>query len=108
MPNTSENQTGKTEKVRYAVVGLGYISQIAILLAFEHAHENSELTALVSSDPVKLKELSPKYKVEHTYSYEQYANCLGSGAIDAVYIALPNHMHRAYVEGAARAGIHVL
>ncbi len=30
------------------------------------------------------------------------------GGIDAVYIGLPNHMHRAYSEAAARAGVNVL
>jgi predicted dehydrogenase len=94
--------------VRYAVVGLGYISQIAVLPAFAHARENSELTALVSGDPKKLKRLSRKYNVEHTYSYEQFSDCLKSGEVDAVYIALPNHMHRAYTEAAAQAGIHIL
>jgi glucose-fructose oxidoreductase len=95
-------------RVRYAVVGLGYISQIAVLPAFAHATENSELMALVSSDATKLNKLAKKYKVSKTYNYEQYAECLASGEIDAVYIALPNNMHRAYTEGAAEAGIHVL
>ena len=99
---------GERRKIRYAVVGLGYIAQIAILPAFAHAKENSELVALVSSDPDKIKALSRKYKVRKTYSYEQYADCLASGEIDAVYIALPNHMHRAYAEAAAQKGIHVL
>ncbi len=98
----------KNRKVRYAVVGLGYISQIAILPAFAHARANSTLTALVSGDPKKLKSLSRKYGTKYNYSYEQYADCLASGEIDAVYIALPNHMHRAYTEAAARAGIHIL
>jgi predicted dehydrogenase len=98
----------KDRKVRYAVVGLGYISQIAVLPAFAHADENSQLTALVSGDPKKLNQLSRKYDVQHTYSYEQYAECLESGEIDAVYVALPNNMHKAYAESAARAGIHVL
>lgn len=90
------------------MVGLGYISQIAVLPAFRHAHENSELVALVSSDPQKLKKLSRKYKVARTYTYDKYADCLKSGEVDAVYIALPNNMHRAYTEGAAEAGVHVL
>lgn len=96
------------KKVRYAVVGLGYISQVAVLPAFKHGQENSELVALVSSDEAKRAKLAKKYKVRKTYSYEQYADCLASGEIDAVYIALPNNMHRAYAEGAAEAGIHVL
>ena len=106
MQKNGRSKPGK--KIRYGVVGLGYISQIAVLPAFAHAKENSELTALVSSDSQKLKTLSRKYKVQHTYSYEQYSECLKSGEIDAVYIGLPNHMHRAYTEAAAQAGIHVL
>ncbi len=104
----SRNPSRKQPKVRYAVVGLGYISQIAVLPAFAHASENSELTALVSSDPEKLKKLARKYCVAATYSYDQFDECLKSGEIDAVYIALPNNMHRVYTEAAASAGIHVL
>jgi predicted dehydrogenase len=96
------------EHVRYAVVGLGHISQAAVLPAFKNASENSKLTALVSDDPVKLKELAKKYKVERTYSYEEYDACLQSGLVDAVYIALPNHLHAEYTIRAARAGVHVL
>jgi len=95
------------KKVRYAVVGLGYIAQAAVLPAFAHAR-NSELTALVSDNPTKLRKLSKKYSVPHTYSYEEYSKCLESGDVDAVYIALPNHMHRAYTEAAAGAGVNVL
>jgi predicted dehydrogenase len=95
------------EKVRYAVVGLGHIAQVAVLPAFAHA-ENSELAALVSSDSEKLEKLSRKYKLKQRFSYEEYEQCLQSGLIDAVYIALPNHLHREYTERAARAGVHVL
>ena len=49
-------------KVRYAVVGLGYISQVAVLPAFRNARRNSELVALVSDDPKKLRELSKRYR----------------------------------------------
>ena len=108
--NTSEAEpiASTSRKVRYAVVGLGYISQVAVLPAFKHAQENSELVALVSGDATKLKKLAKKYNVSETYSYEQYADCLASGEIDAVYIALPNNMHRAYTDGAAEAKVHVL
>src|SRR4051812_42681211 len=97
----------RREKVRYAVVGLGHIAQVAVLPAFTHA-ENSELSALVSSDSDKLEKLGRKYKVKQRFSYEEYEQCLQSGLVDAVYIALPNHLHREYSERAARAGIHVL
>jgi predicted dehydrogenase len=102
----SSNSAEKA-KVRYAVVGLGYIAQIAVLPAFAKA-KNSELAALVSDDNVKLEKLSKKYKVRSTYSYQEYEECLNSGEIDAVYIALPNSRHRDFTVRACRAGIHVL
>jgi predicted dehydrogenase len=103
MPRT----TSRPAKVRYAVVGLGHIAQVAVLPAFAHA-ENSLLTALVSDDPEKLEKLGRKYKVKTHCRYANYDECLASGEVDAVYIALPNHLHREYTERAARAGVHVL
>jgi predicted dehydrogenase len=103
MPRTAS----RPEKVRYAVVGLGHIAQVAILPAFAHA-ENSALAALVSDDPEKLEKLGRKYKVRTRWRYANYDECLASGEVNAVYIALPNHLHRDYAERAARAGVHVL
>ncbi|HEY3119408.1 MAG TPA: Gfo/Idh/MocA family oxidoreductase [Vicinamibacteria bacterium] len=97
-----------TARVRYAVVGLGHIAQKAVLPAFAHARRNSELAALVSDDPVKLRKMGRKYRVKSLYGYAQYEECLKSGHVDAVYIALPNTLHREYTERAARAGVHVL
>jgi len=93
--------------VRYAVVGQGYISQAAVLPAFRHARGNSRLVALVSGDDTKRRVLARKYNVA-TYAYDEYDACLASGDIDAVYIALPNSMHRDYTVRAARHGVHVL
>jgi len=81
------------KRVRYAVVGLGHIAQAAVLPAFANARSRAELAALVSDDPEKLLELSRKYGVKHVFTYDEYDACLASGAVDAVYIALPNHMH---------------
>ena len=96
------------KKVRYAVVGLGHIAQVAVLPAFPHARTNSQLSALVSGSRVKLAKLSATYGVEHVYDYDRYDECLQSGAVDAVYLALPNHLHKRYARGALRKGIHVL
>src|SRR5262249_31315747 len=56
----------------------------------------------------KKRELSRWYEVPTTCGYEQYDELLRSGEIDAVYIALPNHLHRDFAVRAAQAGIHVL
>ena len=102
-----EQRNGQ-KKIRYAVVGLGHIAQIAVLPAFKHARRNSELTALVSGDAKKLEVLAKKYRIRHSASYDQYDDLLRSGEIDAVYIALPNSLHAEYSIRAANAGIHVL
>jgi predicted dehydrogenase len=106
-PRTRNRPRPSGKVIRYAVVGLGHIAQVAVLPGFAHAR-HSELAALVSGEPEKLKKLGRKYRVPLTYSYEQYDECLKSGAVDAVYIALPNDMHREYAVRAAEAGIHVL
>lgn len=51
MKDESQNSfAGAGARIRYAIVGLGYIAQIAILPAFAHAKETSELVALISGD----------------------------------------------------------
>ena len=95
-------------QVRYAVVGLGHIAQVAVLPAFGNARRNSRLAAVVSGDPVKRREVAARYGVQRAVPYEQYDALLASGEVDAVYIALPNSMHCEYALRAARAGIHVL
>ena len=92
--------------IRYAVVGLGHIAQVAVIPAFAHARRNSKLVAIVSGDRLKRREIGRRYHIEHTFDYDEYDECLER--VDAVYIALPNSMHAEYAIRAARAGVHVL
>jgi predicted dehydrogenase len=103
----NNSSVNKPSKIRYAVVGLGAFAQSDILPAFAEA-KNSELVALVSGDAAKQDEIAQKYDVRSTYSYEEYNDLLKSGNIDAVYLAVPNHLHCDYTVRAAKAGIHVL
>lgn len=96
------------KRIRYAVVGLGHIAQVAVLPAFQHATANSELVALVSSDETKLRRLGRRYGVSRLYTYDRYDELLAGGEIDAVFIALPNHQHADFTVRAARRGVHVL
>jgi predicted dehydrogenase len=94
-------------RVRYAVIGQGHFAQASILPAFANAR-SCELRAIFSQDETKLRALKRKYGVEAALDYEHYDEYLSSGAVDAVYVALPNDMHVDYVVRAARAGVHVL
>lgn len=103
MPQSTDGR-----KLRYGVIGLGHIAQIAVLPAFEHAKKNSKLAALISDDPTKLKELGKTYGVDELYDYEHFDQCLRESELDVIYIALPNNMHKEYAIRAANAGVHVL
>ena len=97
----------KPEPIRFAVVGLGHIAQVAVLPAFKHA-KNCRLTAFVTDDGEKARELAPRYGVEQVVEYDSYDAFLQTGEVDAVYIALPNSMHCDFTVRAAQAGAHVL
>lgn len=97
----------KPKRVRYAVVGMGHIAQIAVLPAFQHARRNSELVALVSGDSEKKAALAGQYAVP-VYDYSEYDALVKSGTIEAVYIAVPNSKHHDFSVLAANAGVHVL
>jgi len=45
----------RARPLRWAVVGLGYIAQAAVLPAFKNARRSARLMALVSGDPEKLR-----------------------------------------------------
>ncbi len=98
---------GSDRKVRYGIVALGSISQEALMPGVEHTG-NSEITALVTSDPVKASELGDKYHVKRTFRYEEFPELLKSGIVDALYIATPNWRHAEFAVPALDAGIHVL
>jgi predicted dehydrogenase len=96
-----------SRRIGYALVGLGHISQVAVLPGFAHA-KNARLAALVSSEPQKLQQLGQKYGVTALYGYDEFDACLKNPEVEAVYVALPNDQHYDYVIRAARAGKHIL
>lgn len=99
---------GGNRVVDYAVVGLGHIAQVAVLPAFGNASESSRLAALVSGDAEKRRTLSERHGVKRTVDYDGYEALLESGDVDAVYLAVPNHLHADFAVRAAEAGVHVL
>lgn len=95
------------KKVRFAVVGSGWISQIGFLPGVAQTG-NAEIVALVSGNRGNAGRLADFHGIPQIFSYDQYDDMLKSGAVDAVYIALPNSMHADYAIRAARAGVHAL
>lgn len=93
--------------INYAIVGAGWISQIAFLPGAAQSG-NSRVAAIVTGDRAKAKQLADFHNIGAVVGYDGYDALLASPTIDAVYIALPNHMHADYAIRAARAGKHIL
>jgi predicted dehydrogenase len=97
----------KTKPVGYAVIGLGSISEVAVLPAFRHS-KKSRLVALASHDLKRARELAKKFHVKNCYSYDDYERCLSQPDVEAVFIASVNGAHAEQTIRAAAAGKHVL
>jgi predicted dehydrogenase len=90
----------------FAVVGLGHGAH-----KFIEAVQGSasvRVAALISGDAAKADQMARRHRVPLAGSYGQLDQVLQSPAIDAVYLCLPNALHREFAERAARAGKHVL
>ena len=107
MAVSSSNLIENDGKVRYAVVGVGWISQAAFLPGVEHTG-NSEVVALVTSDDIKAQKVGELYGIGKTYGYNEYEQMLASGEVDAVYLATPNFDHVGLAVKTLEAGIHLL
>jgi predicted dehydrogenase len=95
------------KRVGYAVVGLGSISQVAVLPAFAHS-KKAKLVAVVSGDKSKAGKLAKQFRAGHAFSYGQLSECLSNPEVEAVYVATPPGEHEKYAVAAAKAGKHVL
>jgi glucose-fructose oxidoreductase len=95
------------KQIGYAVVGLGDITQRAVLPAFARASETSRLVAVVAADRTRAQTLAQEFRAA-AYHYDEFRQCLQRDDVNAVYLALPNSMHCDYAVEAARAGVHIM
>jgi predicted dehydrogenase len=105
--NNSQAVVVKDRKVRYAVVGVGWISQAEFLPGVEHTG-NSEVVALVTGHAEKAAKVGEKYGIDAVYTYEEFDRLLDGKTIDAVYLATPNFDHVELAVKALEAGMHLL
>ena len=98
-----------SEKLGFAVVGLGKLSQGQIIPGFKNAR-GAKLAAVVSGHPDKAHRIAAEngLPADAIYSYEDYDRVAHDPRIHVVYIVLPNSMHAEYTIRALKAGKHVL
>ena len=93
------------KKIRWGVISTANIGRWAVNPAIQ-ASGNGELIAISSRDSQTASEFAEQWKIPR--SYGSYAALLDDEDIDAVYIPLPNSMHREWSIKAADVGKHVL
>ena len=94
------------KKVRWGVLSTASIAQKEQIPAFLRS-TNAVVTSIATGSSIeKAHEVAQHFSIEKTYdSYEQL---LDDPDIDAVYIPLPNHLHKQWVIEAAKKGKHIL
>ena len=93
------------QRVRWGVLSTSNIGRAAVIPAIQQS-TNGELVAIASRDPRRARDYAASLGVSR--SYGSYEALLSSKDIDAVYIPLPNSLHRKWVIKAAEAKKHVL
>lgn len=91
--------------VSFGIIGLGKIACRSVIPAFKHTH-TARLHALGSSQLDKATHEAQRCGAPHAYG--SYEEVLSDPDVDAVYIALPNHLHKEWTLRAADAGKHIL
>jgi D-xylose 1-dehydrogenase (NADP+, D-xylono-1,5-lactone-forming) len=92
-------------KLRWGVLGTANIGRAAVNPAIQ-ASTNGELVAVASRDPERAREFAEKASIPRWHG--GYDALLEDGEVDALYIPLPNSLHREWSIRAAEAGKHVL
>ena len=92
--------------VKWGILSTAGIARKQLIPAFGRA-TNAEVVAIASSSGIeKAKEVADKFSIEKAYG--NYESLLDDPAIDAVYIPLPNHLHKKWTIAAAKKGKHIL
>lgn len=94
-----------TEPVKWGVLGNANIARTCVIPAIQKSR-NGCIHALGTRNPADAKRVAEENEIKHVYN--NYDAVLADSAIDAVYIPLPNHMHRPWTLKALEAGKHVL
>ncbi|WP_207479753.1 Gfo/Idh/MocA family protein [Arenibaculum pallidiluteum] len=97
------------QRVGFAIVGLGRLSLEQVLPAFAECRQ-ARPVALVSGSPEKARLVAAQHgiKPSSVYDYGSWDRIAEDPEIQAVYVVLPNGLHRDAVLRAAGAGKHVL
>jgi D-xylose 1-dehydrogenase (NADP+, D-xylono-1,5-lactone-forming) len=93
------------DRIRWGILGNAMIARKCVIPAIAQS-ANGSLVALGTRNPGDAWELKDRYGIERVY--DSYEGVLEDPELDAVYLPLPNHLHRLWTLKALAAGKHVL
>ena len=99
------NTGGKAMAVKWGVLGTANIARACTIPGLREA-DNAELYAISGRTESKVKHYQQEFGF--TKAYVGYDKLLEDPEVQAVYIPLPNHLHKEWVLKALNAGKHVL
>ena len=91
-------------KVRWGLLSTARINRR--LIPAIRASRRGELVAVASRSEESAAAYAAQWEIPQVFG--SYDAMLNSGAVDAVYIGLPNHLHAEWSIRAMEAGVHVL
>jgi predicted dehydrogenase len=107
LPGGANLPAAPEQRMRWAIVGLGSFAIGQVIPGFGDARQ-SRMTAFVSGNAAKARDLGARYDVARSYDYANYDRMRDDAEIDCVYIVLPVGLHAEYTIRALEAGKHVL
>ncbi|GGF20386.1 deoxyfructose oxidoreductase [Halobacillus andaensis] len=90
--------------MKWGILSAANIAKKALIPAIQRT-EGAEAFAIASQSG-KAREFAEQFEIPQTY--ESYESLLADPNVEAVYIPLPNHLHKEWTIKAAEAGKHVL
>lgn len=94
-----------SKKLRFGIMSTARIARNSMIPGILKS-ERCEVGAVASRNAEKASELAERYHIGKYYG--SYDELLEDPDIDAVYIPLPNHLHKPWTIKAAQAGKHIL
>lgn len=92
-------------RIKWGVIGTANIAKKQTIPAMQEAG-NCELYAVAGRSLEKALQFQQEFGFEKAYG--SYEEMLADEAVEAVYIALPNNLHKEWTIKAAKAGKHIL
>ncbi|OIQ11009.1 Gfo/Idh/MocA family protein [Neomoorella thermoacetica] len=93
------------QKIRFGILGAARIAHKKLLPAIRAA-ANADVLGLASRDQERAREIAEVHGIPRIYP--SYEALLDDPEIDAIYIPLPNSLHREWTIRAAEKGKHIL